>query len=86
MPRRQDRVVADVPTAQQLLQDIAWLIAAWRRQPDATRPIKVGLPAMTAFRQQHAERWDAPSAGMRRLTIRATYRVESTLLRYVIRA
>jgi RNA polymerase sigma-70 factor (ECF subfamily) len=54
--------VADVPSAEQLLQDIAWLkslattlakdrddaddlvqeawIAAWRRQPDATRPMR----------------------------------------------
>jgi RNA polymerase sigma-70 factor (ECF subfamily) len=57
--------VAEVPTAEQLLQDIAWLkrlattlandqdeaddlvqeawIAAWRRQPDATRPMRAWL-------------------------------------------
>jgi RNA polymerase sigma-70 factor (ECF subfamily) len=62
---RQERVVAEVPTAEQLLQDIAWLkslattlandpddaddlvqeawIAAWRRQPDATRPLRAWL-------------------------------------------
>ena len=57
--------MAEVPSAEQLLQDIAWLkglatmlandrddaddlvqeawIAAWRRQPDATRPMRAWL-------------------------------------------